>query len=304
MHAVADTRKRCAVSECPHKKSAVEAKARTDKGSIGNGTIMPNRIMLCPKCRFQHAPEQTQCPRCGLIFVRYRPDPPHRKTPPAARLRAGTLRLCWRAFRWTTLVTAIAAILLVALPSSPPPVAIDPFVTQMAEERIRDYQVAGAAGRRARLELDESELTGWLAENLAPTPLTKDGPQPDTARVTEALTEAAFRDQDVDAASLKEAQSSIRDLRIALRDESLLLFAIFNNHGVDLSLEIEGTVEAKDGYLSITPTGGKLGSLPLTESLLKTAVDRIFESPENKEKFKLPDYVHTIGVRRGKLVME
>lgn len=263
---------------------------------------MPNRIMFCPKCRFQHAPDQTQCPRCGLIFARYRPDPPPRKTRPEPRLRTETLRLWWRAFRWTTLATAVVAILLVAIPSPPPPVAIDPFVSQMAGEKIRDYQNAGAAGRRARLELDESELTGWLSENLA---LAKDGGLPETERtMTESLTDATLKNQDVDAAALKEAQSSIRDLRIALREETLLLFAIFNNHGVDLSLEIEGTVEARDGYLSITPIDGKLGSLPLTESLLRTAVNRIFESPENKEKFKLPDYVHTIGVSGGKLVIE
>ena len=31
--------------------------------------------MLCPKCRFEHQSDATECPRCGVIFAKYVPRP-------------------------------------------------------------------------------------------------------------------------------------------------------------------------------------------------------------------------------------
>jgi hypothetical protein len=74
-------------------------------------------------------------------------------------------------------------------------------------------------------------------------------------------------------------------------------------HGMDLSLELDGRIEVQDGYVRLQPTGGKLGSLPLKAAMLQSVVDRLFDSPENKEKFRLPPHIEEMSIENGKLIV-
>ena len=71
----------------------------------------------------------------------------------------------------------------------------------------------------------------------------------------------------------------------------------------DLSLLLEGQLQFLDNYIRLKPTSGKLGSLPIPQMALDQAVQKIFESPENREKFKLPDEVADIRVENSEFVI-
>ena len=58
-----------------------------------------------------------------------------------------------------------------------------------------------------------------------------------------------------------------------------------------------------DNYIRLKPTSGKLGSLPIPQMALDRAVRKMFESPENREKFKLPDEVADIRVENSEFVI-
>jgi hypothetical protein len=47
---------------------------------------------------------------------------------------------------------------------------------------------------------------------------------------------------------------------------------------------------------------GQIGSLPIPQSTLETAVKRLMESPENREKLKLPADVSDMHIENGQLV--
>jgi hypothetical protein len=174
----------------------------------------------------------------------------------------------------------------------------------MADEKIQQFQSAVNRGTNYRLELEEPELNAWLSTNLA---LKKPDSSPFVAAQTPesliALAKVVTSGQGTDTASLQQVQSSLRDIRVALQDDYVLFYAIFDFHGKDLSLELQGRLAAQEGYLRLTPTSGKLGSLPLLTGTLRAVADRLFESPENKEKFKLPSYIQDIGVENGTLVI-
>jgi hypothetical protein len=72
---------------------------------------------------------------------------------------------------------------------------------------------------------------------------------------------------------------------------------------MDLSLELEGQLTVRDGCLRLEPTAGKLGSLPLMQATLEGAAYRLFDSPENKEKFRLPPEIRDVRVERGRLIV-
>jgi hypothetical protein len=52
------------------------------------------------------------------------------------------------------------------------------------------------------------------------------------------------------------------------------------------------------------PISGKLGSLPLPQSTLNEAVDKLMSSPENREKLKLPDDINNIQIVNGQAVVQ
>ncbi|MDE3168873.1 MAG: hypothetical protein KGL75_01920 [Acidobacteriota bacterium] len=80
-------------------------------------------------------------------------------------------------------------------------------------------------------------------------------------------------------------------------------YVIFNFHGKDLSLEIDGRLYTQDGYLKFDPVDGKFGSFPLPQSALQEAVRRMMDSPENREKFRLPAGIGDIEVQNSQVVV-
>jgi hypothetical protein len=98
-------------------------------------------------------------------------------------------------------------------------------------------------------------------------------------------------------------QSNVKDVKIELLDDQLRAHVVFDFHGLDLTLMLQGNLFARNGYLRFEPTRGKLGRLPLPEASLKSAMTRLFDSPENREKFRLPPEIRDVGVRQGKLFL-
>ncbi len=153
--------------------------------------------------------------------------------------------------------------------------------------------------------MDEAELTGWLESNLA---LKKNAnvashSPPRTPEAMIDLTKRALAPQAHADLNLEQAQSSVRDVKIELHEDSLRAYTVFDLHGMDLSLELEGRLFVKDGYLRLEPTGGKLGSLPLLAGTLEGATKRLFDSPENKEKFRLPPHIRDVRIEYGRIII-
>ena len=66
-----------------------------------------------------------------------------------------------------------------------------------------------------------------------------------------------------------------------------------------MSLELDGHLRAENGYMRFDPVSGMLGSLPLPQSTLNAAVERLMNSPENREKLKLPNDISDIQIVNG-----
>jgi hypothetical protein len=47
---------------------------------------------------------------------------------------------------------------------------------------------------------------------------------------------------------------------------------------------------------------GHFGSLPIPQSALETAVQKMMESPENREKLKLPREISDLRIENGELL--
>jgi hypothetical protein len=268
---------------------------------------------ICPKCGFEQE-ATVECGRCGIVFERYRPEGrvsrkavDDQTVSTGDKPAPGLYRRIFRLFRWLVLATAVVVLILILRPSPPPGITLAPEAIEQSEAKVHEFQAAVRAGRAQPLELDQSELNAWLNSNLAlkhsetelpPAASEPRNDQPIPAGEPEAR--AAAPEPEPTAAELK---AIMRDVKIELLEHSLRVYAAFDFHGKTLSLEIEGRLITRDGYLRLEPTGGKLGSLPLPSSVLESAMRQVFEAPENREKFHLPPHIGEMKVDKGNLVV-
>jgi len=198
---------------------------------------------------------------------------------------------------------ALLTLVLVLKNSPPPEIEVTPEAAKQAEQKVRAFRSAALYGTGAPLILEEGELNGWLEENLA---LSRPGgfspsdhtPESIVGVVNDAATALAEGSSELD-----EVRSTVRDVKIELLADSLRVYAVVDLYGKNQSLELEGKLHNEAGHLTLEPTRGKLGSLPLSSAVLRAAADRIFGSPANREKLQLPPYIKDIRVEGGRLVI-
>jgi hypothetical protein len=255
--------------------------------------------MICPKCG-SHQEEGIECLRCGVVFARFRKvdSSPivHEK-----KRKASLLYRFYRIFRWFCLAGLILALFLILRDTPPPMVDLAPNASDKADAKMQQFMYSAGRGSAAKITMNEAELNGWLETHLD---IQATGvARPQTLDSAISLAKKAASPQDLSDSEVEQLRSSIRDVKVELEGDSACIYALFDLHGLDLSMELEGTLQVEEGYLRMKPTGGKLGSLPLLGTALHTIAARIFDSPQNKEKFKLPPYIQDVRVENSDLII-
>lgn len=220
-------------------------------------------------------------------------------------------RKYYRVAQWVTLGLILLIVVLILRKGPPPTVSTDPSAASRAEEKIRDSQLAQSMGEPHKLQLDSTELNSYLNANLATTSnLAAQGASRSTAEPQAVAPPAApgtrlgAPSATEQAPTLEEVQSSVRDVKVDMVGDVVKAYVIFNFHGQDLSMELDGHIHAEDGYLKFEPISGAIGSMPLPASTLQSVADHIMDSPENRDKMKLPAGVNNIRVVDGQVVVD
>jgi len=159
-------------------------------------------------------------------------------------------------------------------------------------------QQSASRGESATLRLDESELNSYLAShlNLASAANAAQNSAPVTAAASPNASDT------VSDADIEQARSSVRDVKVQMEGDRVRAYVVFDVHGKDMTLELVGRLGSADGFLKFEPVSGKLGSLPIPQSTLESAVQRLMDSPENREKLRLPADMSEMHIENGELV--
>lgn len=258
--------------------------------------IRRSPISTCPKCQFEQV-GGVECQRCGVIFSKVKPPvrPNHTqqdhvgdKSP-----RSNTPGLFAQAYRivsWLSLVSTVVIILLILRQSPTPSIHADPQVADRVAEKMAQLQTAMHMGQSHSMALNEGELNQWMRDNLV-IASAHDGQQ------------AGIPVPTGHEASVQEVQSALKDVRLSLSGNQLRAYAVFVLYGKELSLQLDGAIETRDGFIRLKPTAGKLGSLPIPSSTLDRVVQQLFESPQNRESFRLPPHLTSVHVENSTLVI-
>jgi len=221
----------------------------------------------------------------------------------------------YRILSWSSLAGLLLTLGLVLRKSPAPEVRYDPGAAARAAQKFESAEQAKAAGQPSNVQLDPTELNSYLAQNLefegkppggAPGAAQTGGatgggasPNSGSAPTTDPVTGVAGEDQP----TLEQVQSSVKDVKVDMYGDVVKAYVVFDFHGKDMSLELDGHLRSENGYLRFEPISGKLGSLPLPQSTLDSAVEKLMSSPENREKLRLPDDVNDIEIVDGHAVI-
>jgi hypothetical protein len=209
--------------------------------------------------------------------------------PPLEEPKVSVARWVFRILRWSTYLATLIALILLLHKTPPPDVVSTPEAAASAEQKVSEVQQSVSQGQPATLRLDETELNSYLATHLdlatqAPTPASSEGAGSPT-------------DADVE-----QVRSSVRDVKVQMEGDQVHAYLVFDLHGKEMSLDLVGRLSAADGYIRFQPVSGHIGSLPIPQSALVSAVRQLMESPVNREKLRLPSDVSDMRIENGELV--
>jgi hypothetical protein len=227
----------------------------------------------------------------------------------------GLSQRIYRVLSWSSLVGLVLTLGLVLRKSPAPQIAYDASAAARVEQKFVAADQARAAGQPSQVELDRTELNSYLTQNLVLPEQSQNG-EPSTvqaAGTTAGSREPASGRHDPvnvapggagnDQPTLEQVQSAVKDVKVDMDGDVVKAYVVFDFHGKDMSLELDGHLRAENGYLKFVPISGKLGSLPLPQSTLDSAVEKMMNSPENREKLRLPAEVNDIQIVDGHAVI-
>jgi len=202
-------------------------------------------------------------------------------------------------------LAALVIVVLLMLHKAPPPqVPVDSQAAERAESKFAAARAAIQQNQPYQLTLDRTELNSYLNSNLQ-LPNHADSRTADTSSSPDAFDSNATRatPAPADETSIAEVQSSVKDVKVDMDGDLVKAYVVFDFHGKDMSLELDGRLSSSNGYLQFEPVTGHLGSLPLPQSTLDSAVAKLISSPENREKLRLPPGISDLKVENGELVV-
>jgi uncharacterized protein YpmS len=208
----------------------------------------------------------------------------------SAPQRASTATIIFRIVRWSTYLAALITLLMVFHAAAPPVIATSPQAAARVEEKVQQAEQSVASGQPTTLRLDQTELNSYLATHLdiSPSPNAEAASAPAPSGTT--------------AEQVEQVRSTVRDVKVELVQDRVRAYVKFDFHGKDLTLQLEGRLGASNGYLRFEPVSGQIGSLPIPQSALQNAIQKMMESPEYREKFRLPSQISDLRIENGEIV--
>lgn len=223
--------------------------------------------------------------------------------------KTSTWKWVFRVVRWSTYAVLLVTLVLALHKSAPPLVETNPQAAARAEEKFQQVEQDLAHHQPTTLRLDETELNSYLASHLAlegSTPVAT-GVAPNAANPSAGSSPSAPPNGAAagapSAADVEQMKSNVRDVKVQLIEDRVRAYVVFDMHGKDMTLQLEGRLGAANGYLRFDPIGGQLGALPIPQSTLESAVQRLMDSPENREKLRLPPQISALKIENGEIIV-
>jgi len=171
------------------------------------------------------------------------------------------------------LVLALIAVLMALRAPTVPLVPSSAQDVKSFDEKILFLEQAHQQSAARTVHITETELTSKLQQGL-------DGIPPDGGSVV-----------------LKAAS-------VHLEGDGFAGVFTLDASGKELYLTMTGRLGALDGMLQIQPSTAKLGSLPIPSMAFRHILQRQFDSPQTRERLRLPEFIKDVQIENGELLVQ
>jgi hypothetical protein len=218
--------------------------------------------------------------------------------------KTSALVLIFRIVRWTVYACALIVLILLLHKPAPPVVSTTPEAAARAEQKFQDVQQAVAQGQPAILHMTETELNSYLASHLVLPAASANVPNGTPNSAPSGTSPGAANGDQPTMDDVEQMRSNVKDVKVQLVDDHVRAYVVFDVHGKDVTLQLVGKLGADNGFLKFEPVSGQIGSLPIPQATLEAAVRKMMESPENREKLKLPSDISNLKIENGEVVAQ
>lgn len=201
----------------------------------------------------------------------------------------------YKVFRWIVLLVGFLVVFMMFRRPSPPSLPMTPEETrqqaQSFDEKVNQLAQAHSRGERAEARFTSDEITAAMAQQMGEpsSPASSSGPQKSSGLAPN---------------SQVPDNAPIRTVGVDFHGNEVTGQFITNFYGRDIYITVSGRLGSKEGYATFDPTSFKFGDLVIPTSAVNDALQKKLAEPENREKLKLPDFVRSIRVENGELVVE
>ncbi|MGO8786895.1 MAG: hypothetical protein ACLQVL_05860 [Terriglobia bacterium] len=178
-------------------------------------------------------------------------------------------------YRIVPISILVLMLLAVMLALRTPSTTLVPAIAQDAksfDEKILSLEKAHPQGATETAHITETELTSKLQQGLDEIP-------PDKGTVV-----------------LKAAS-------VHLEGDGFVGVFTLDASGKELYLTMTGSVGVLNGRLNLQPSSAKLGSLPIPAIAFRRLLQRQFDTPETRERLRLPEFIKDVHIENGELLV-
>jgi hypothetical protein len=214
---------------------------------------------------------------------------------------ASSFRRFYRIFRWCVLVALLVVITLALKRPGDVPEGVDPLKApeqaREFESKLRQLLEAKSRGDSGtEVQVSAAEINAFLGQAMA----TQSGTT-SSASATPGLNSPTPADSSNPGSGT--TQQAMRELRLGVDDGGVVAFFVVDFHGKDLSITLSGRPGVSNGYLTFSPTGFKVGSLPIPMWIAGPRLEQKLNDPETHDKLKLPEFIGDLRVQSGQIVI-
>ena len=174
----------------------------------------------------------------------------------------------------TILVLALMAVLLALRAPSTDRVSASAPEARSFEEKLALLGVAHLQGAAQTAHITEGELTSALQQSLD------------------------------ESAAHPAGTAALKAASVHLEGDGFVAVLTLDVSGKDLYLTLTGTLDAAGGMLQIQPVSARLGSLPIPVSIIRRQLQKQMDSPEGRERLRLPEFIRRVHIENGELLVE
>jgi hypothetical protein len=228
-------------------------------------------------------------------FPRYTPAMPEPKQP-------STFVALYKVFRWVALLIVIFVI--IAALRRPAPVAPETsreavqVRSQDFDTKLQQLEEAHQRGETSEAHFTSEEVSAAFTKSLE-----QQSAPANTTPAAEAATPASSTASDNTPTPGTSGGAPVRTVQVAFQGNEVTGQFATELYGKAVYITLSGRLGSKDGYMTFHPTVFKVGDLSVPISWVDDALQKKLAEPENREKLRLPEFVSSLRVENGELVI-